>query len=406
MKVRILAVVLSFVVKADRSQAFVPMFTANVNLRRPMSDSDENGMDSLRNLLDSSWNSQSEGSVPMNLDSAATSAAESIMKAFENEQKAVFFVDLLLPQFDLSQGERMYDEVSAVELCISLARQLEGKTQIIVRNKKTVDNVSRVLEGRLQDMEQDDDEEGMDTIEDDKGGAYPTSGDEQAETEGGEPRYSSEDSVESFRSQLISSWDPLSESENTEAKSKNKEAKKRIDVVPAEQFRLASMLGDTEIKGGADMAASVLKAVAANGRPRKDEDTIIILSAISPEELVGVRALVSKYKATKRIVLVNCRLDPLPRELVDAKSVYSILPLTARQKTGDFVSGSSRSQPDKTLDPRVVVMKTYPKNWEVFVDVGEGFELAATCPASQFKKLPPMFWVAEKVKAFLVSSAG
>ena len=358
-----------------------------------MSESDsEGGVDALRKMLEASWNTQSMGVVPTSADSAASAAAESVLAAFEREKKAVFFVDVLLPQYDLAQGERMYDEVSAVDLCISLARQLEGKTEIVVRDARTVDVVSRVLDIREGNPDAFDDSEDSDDGRDDS---------RSEETNQGPIGKGDTNSVEDFRSQLMSSWDSAESDKDKTDKGPPRKRKKRSER-KAGQYRLTSLLGDTEIKIGPDMTEPILKAVSANAKPKDDEDTIIILSSISQQELVGVRALVGKYKASRRIVLVNCRFERLPRELVDAKTVYSILPLIARPKDPSDSIFSAGSRPTEDESPsKVVVMRRYPGDWEVYVDIGGGFELAATCPAARFQKLPPMDWIASSVKRFL-----
>ena len=164
------------------------------------------------------------------------------------------------------------------------------------------------------------------------------------------------------------------------------------------------MLGDAVgMRVGADMQRSVVEAVKANALPRHDEETIIILSAASPQELVGIRALVGQYQSTKNMILVNCRVTPLPRELVKAQTVYSILPLIAKptQAKPDPWSGQAGLKKDEP-SPKIVVMRRFPRDWEVFVDTGNGFDLAATAPASSVpQKGPSISWIVGAVKRYL-----
>ena len=92
----------------------------------------------------------------------------------------------------------------------------------------------------------------------------------------------------------------------------------------------------------------------------------------------------SQQRRRKRsVILVNCKLeDPLPRELSHANSV---MPLVARLSTSDTNLFQKNSDDNKASTERapplkVVVLRQYPRDWEVFVDDGStgSFELAAT----------------------------
>jgi len=118
--------------------------------------------------------------------------------------------------------------------------------------------------------------------------------------------------------------------------------------------------------------------------------------------MIAIRALAGQYKATKKIILVNCRLDsPLPRELIGAETVYSILPLIAKPQT----TTSRHNEPKKDDNPKVVVLRRYPRDWEVYVDMGDGFDLAASVPDSSVpgRQGPSMEWVSSAVKRYLQS---
>jgi hypothetical protein len=69
------------------------------------------------------------------------------------------------------------------------------------------------------------------------------------------------------------------------------------------------------------MMENVAEALRANALLEEEEENLIILSAISREEMIAVRILAAKYANQKSIVLVNCKLDPLPRELLGAQTV-------------------------------------------------------------------------------------
>jgi hypothetical protein len=380
---------------------------------------DDENMDSMRRLLEKSWNSESMGPIPTNAESAADSAAKSILEALDRKQIPLFFVDILLPQYDITQGDRLYDEVLAVEFCIALANRLEGKSVIVVKDQRTMDTVKRILDRREFGSSLsigDERENGQDDNEAQSGSSGVTNeveyfddfadfGAAGSPSTNLDPSFgssSSDNNLDLFRRQLMSSW----ESESISSDETQKDTK---GVPPAstkssvQRYRLASMMGSVDIKYGSDMMDKVAKAVSDNAQPKADEDTLIILSAISPQELIGIRGLVGKYKGEKKIVLVNCQLKPIPRELISAQTVYCILPLIARDKTIDRSSTDSGKLESDPPQPKIVVLKRYPRDWEVFVDIGDGFKLGATAPAGRYKKMPPMEWIAGAVKRYLQS---
>ncbi len=388
----------------------------------------------LRRQLESSWNIESMGSVPTNPESAADAAASSLLSAMSRSASgspsSIFLIDILLPSYDITQGTNLYDEVLATEFCIALAKFFKGKSMILMRDGKTLQTVNRILDMREKDRiaamtadavddEEDDDEEEDDEDDDelDDGAIRST---EFLDRVSAKPAAD----IDAFRQQLMSSWESgssrtdLNEGNGDDdipsPPAKPSQPKDQTSVraaeAPLKRHRLASMFGDAKIAKGPDMTDDAVRAIKANGKPHEDEETIIILSAVSPEEMVGIRGLVSTYGKTKTFVLVNCKINPLPRELIQAETVYSILPLIARPTVSDQnifgkeASTSSTSEPPK---PKVVVMRRYPRDWEVFVDVGRGFELAATAPTSQVdKKGPSMEWIAGCVKRHLQSRLG
>jgi hypothetical protein len=212
--------------------------------------------------------------------------------------------------------------------------------------------------------------------------------------------------VESFREQLMSGWDgvettteePLEPSTPEKASETPNPKEKETEEIPLKRYRLSSLFGSSNISQGAYMMENVAEALRANALLEEEEENLIILSAISREEMIAVRILAAKYANQKSIVLVNCKLDPLPRELLGAQTVYSILPLILRRKDDGQSSG------DKTSQPKVVVLRRYPKDWEVYMDVGSGFQLAATAPSNQRNERgPTMEWVDEVVRRYLES---
>jgi len=383
----------------------------------------------MRRLLEASWNVDTMGGVPTNVDNAADGAVEALNNAVERTKESLFYVDLLLPQYDIRQGSNLYDEVMAVEFCIALSNRMAGKTAIVVRDSKSVDTVSRILNARQRDLGRQRQEEetgnsadsssGEDKVVYDDFADFGLVGDgdddddDEADSDSAVPSLSTS-SVESFRDQLIAGWDNDDGVDDDDKVAKgvppaNAAAPAAPSPKAVEKYRLTSMLGSEKISSGADMTDDVVRAVKANAEPREDDDTIIILSAASKEEMIGVRGLVAKYEGKKKILLVNCNLNPPPRELMMAQTVYSIQPFIARPKVSEanlFGNQATPKQQDQP-SPKVVVMRRYPRDWEVFVDLGSGFELAQSVPPSQVdKKGPNMQFVASCVKRHMQSRLG
>lgn len=412
------------------------------SLHHLSSSSGNDDLEAMRRLLQSSWSADTMGSVPSDATAAANEAYASILSASENGQN-MFFVNLLLPSYDITKGQNLYDEVLAVEYCIALAKCLNGKTSIIVRDDKTLQVVGRVLDARerdaVDDDEVEDDEDDQEEEEEEdaefdddftgSGGNFdeniasedlsPPSTKESddfggtiGESQTNKPTTPTPESapivqdVDSFREQLMSKWDGGSIAD--EPKKSAPARKPRKDKPHAmKRYRLASFFGNQQISTGSVMMNDVIKAVRENALPTEDEETIIILSAASLEEMIAVRSLAAKYKGKKRIVMVNCNLTPLPKELAMAETVYSILPLIAQQKVSERdISGIQKLDDDQPAPPKIVVLRRYPRDWEVFVDVGKGFELAESTPAGSAgvdQKGPSMEWIGGVIKRFLQS---
>jgi hypothetical protein len=380
-------------------------------------------LDGLRSLLEASWNVQSMGVVPSSPEQAAEAAASALISALNRNQVPLFFVDILLPQYDITRGTNLYDEVRAVEFCIALAERLEGKSQIIVRDSKVLNVVNRIFNARegynsksrdmapsnvepvssREDARQDSEQNIVvydDFADFDLGSTVLDNAEKLTDVEK-PPSFSSdsEADLDLFRKKLASTW--TNDSVNQDEVREEERIQETREIENTEKFfRLTSMLGEASISSGSDMMDDVAKAVTANALPRDDEDTIIILSAVSKEEMLAVRAIASNYKGKKKIILVNAKLSVVPRELVQAQTVYSILPLIAAQRSG------GGSAPTGTPSPQVVVLRRYPRDWEVFVDIGKGFDLADTMtPETAGKQGPPMEWVASVVKRYLLSNA-
>jgi hypothetical protein len=363
------------------------------------SSSGNDETDALRKLLESSWNAECMGEVPSDAKAAAKEAFSAITRATENG-KDLFFVDLLLPSYDVTQGSKMYDELAAIEYCIALANCLKGKSSILVRDNQILRSVGNVLDARERDAAVEPIEEFEEEEDFDNFGSLGDSDASSALDSSPAPSPATSD-VDAFRQQLMVDWDGDSKditSETPKDSSASKPKPEKNMALPLKRYRLASMFGDALISTGGDMTGDVVQAVQVNAMLTEDEETIIILSAVSREEMVAVRCLVAKYEGKKRIIMVNCKLSPTPIELRMAETVYSVLPLIAQTTT---------TEPNNTPPPpKIVVMRRYPRDWEVFVDIGQGFQLADTTSADRVHKNgPPMDWVAGCVKRYLQSKS-
>ena len=344
---------------------------------------------SLRVALEESWNTSKMGRVPIDPEAAAKEAYSSILQAAGADGDAIeekdfmtgiFFVDLLLPSYDISQvveGTSLYDEVTAVEYCIALADCFKGKTEILVRDSNTVRTVTKVLKAREERERQE-----MEAVSDGDvvfGDGNFVDNSNEALGDASEGNDSNQD--DDFRKQLLASWNDDSDAPSEDgidlSPSKKSETVETLDD-PSKSYRLASLFGERNINQGADMASFVIEAVRENALAKDDEDNIIILSAVGADEMVAVRGLVAKYESQKKIIMVNCQFRPVPRELLAAETVYSVLPLAGRKKSND----GSDTREDESPPPKIVVLRRYPKDWEIFVDVGIGYELAETVSAN------------------------
>jgi hypothetical protein len=292
----------------------------------------------------------------------------------------------------------------------------------VVRDNKTIETVRRILDRREQAETKAAAaavaQTGSPTINKDN---IEDNDDEEEEEEDEDllaMDTTDKDDIDSFRAKLAAEWnledEPTRNTETQERRTSEYSQSNSVQKSTAtktttskQKYRLCSMLGEAVgIRSGPDMQKDVIESVKANALPREEEDTMIILSAASPPELVAIRALVAQYESSKKIVLVNCRTQPLPRELSKAQTVYSVLPLVGKPVAESKRNGPPARSKTMTTSPRIVVLRRFPRDWEIFVDTGTGFELAVTAPvASAQPKGPPMSWIVQKVQFYLSTKA-
>ena len=208
--------------------------------------------------------------------------------------------------------------------------------------------------------------------------------------------------VDSYRSMLMSSWEEDEDSQD------HKSSRADTDLSQSStsnKYSINSLFGDDNISRGPDMFDDVMSALDKSLRSNND-DILIIVSVFSKDEILALRRIIALFGDQKKIILFNCKLsDPVPREVITSEVVYSILPLVARESTSpqSFLGSNS---PSNNSPPKVLVMRRFPNDWEIFVDWKNGgtFELAES---GEFgRKGPSMDFIAGCVKRFLEFKIG
>ena len=125
-----------------------------------------------------------------------------------------------------------------------------------------------------------------------------------------------------------------------------------------------------------------------------EEDALIIISPYDTADVVAIRRTLARYGQTRTIVIVNSRMENIPREMDPAVLVYGILPLIARSKSND------NSVDESGL--KVVALKRFASDWGLYVDVyGDGFVEAegSPPPGGSDKDFPNPEWLAQRVQS-------
>ena len=242
-------------------------------------------------------------------------------------------------------------------------------------------------------------------------------------------KWTKEEEADEFRKKLMSSWESSSSEDNalvssttssSSAAASSEGSKVIIDGINSASHRLWSMVGD-ELNYDIDKSSSssssvvdtfndIIAAVDIHARLQTNEDAIIILSPYDTTDIVALRRILSRYATRTPIIIVNSRFDTNPTELDNALLVYGMLPLVA--KAVRKVSSSSRAEMEEddtttnTLGLRAVIMKRYPKDWTVYVDVnGDGFVEAMNdndrsgIGGGTTQSFPSPEWIAQRVQA-------
>ena len=328
------------------------------------SKEDDPRMEAMRKILESSWNGQEMGKVPSSPEKAAEAAAESVALAM-GKSNNVLMIDLRLPSYDITEGPRLYDKKAVYDFCTTLSTELQNrklitKSLILVRNddeRRETDRMSEV--SAKAKAVNDSDDEIMDDLE------------------------VSQDVAE-FRKRLMNAWDTPGNDRPRSDQSRTK---------PTSSHRLWSMVGNENITPGSDMFDKVIAAVDTHARldVSEQEDALIIISPYDTADVIAVRRILARYGQTRTIIIVNSRMETLPIEMNNAILVYGIMPLVAQS-----TSNNVEVQNDEA-GLRVVVMKRFPKDFTLYIDVnGDGFVKVNEKVSKEF---PTSQWIAQNVQA-------
>jgi hypothetical protein len=302
-----------------------------------------------------------------------------------------------------------------VELAHRMAQiGLVRKSLLLVRNGRECEEIQRVLSRRRRQRKSINNDEYENDDDDDEDNLLR--------------KWTKEDEADEFRKKLMSLWESSSYEDNalvsstsSDSKSDSSEGSKVIiDDINSASHRLWSMVGNELNKSDIDKSSSssvvdtfndIIAAVDIHARLQTNEDAIIILSPYDTTDIVALRRILSRYGQTPRstpIIIVNSRFDTNPTELDNALLVYGMLPLVA--KAVRKVSSRAEMEEDDTSTNtpglRAVIMKRYPKDWTVYVDVnGDGFveakndEDRSGIGGGTTQSFPSPEWIAQRVQA-------
>ena len=385
-------------------------------------------LSAMRSILESSWDASSMGDVPSDPASAARAAAECVSNAMSSNINVVI-VDLRLPSYDVLEGRRAYDAVAVYDFGVALsdemrARGLVRKCLLLARNGGEADEIGRAVESRRRR----------------RGGTKTTT--TKGTTEGGvvDPPLATDngtmtEEADEFRRRLMSSWTSNVPSSalptaSSSAKSPDEggndgDGPRTTAAVPpsSPSHRLWSTVGrdldDDDGAGGGGMGGllgpdafdRILSAADANARLAPDEDALMILSPYDGTDVVALRRVLARYGRSRTIVIVNPRFETDPGEMDGAVLVYGMLPLVAAsRKNADAGGGGGRGGSGGGgggTGLRAVVMKRFPRDWAVFVDVhGDGFVEAegggvvgTLDGGGSERRFPSPEWIARRVQS-------
>jgi hypothetical protein len=390
------------------------------------------------------------GNVPTTPRQAAIASVNCISNAILSNNN-ILMVDVRLPSYDITEGMQYYDPCAVYDLATFMAEEMQqkklvNKCLILVRDENQRVEILKNREVQRQSKRE----------EDGSIMAKPTTalGEEDADIDmweiSEEPNNNNIDDLDDFRKKLISSWISTGSDNNSDKDEDNDDndstkilsekkppspsppvgKKSVVDSNPnfssssinLDSHRLWSMIGNEDISSDDDAFHRIISAVDSNARLLDDEDAIIILSPYTTNDMIAIRRILARYCGQsslrcKTVILVNSRLEVIPKEMDSAVFVYGMLPLVARakqqqQKKTNYMDSRGEVENDNDDEPpglKAVAMKRYPNDWTVYVDVsGDGFVEATKnnrmatgvgVGVSSSNHFPSPEWIAMRVQA-------
>lgn len=376
------------------------------------SSSSNNNIDIMRQLLENVWNKSTMGEIPTTPDNAVYECVQALRRYYKNSDThdRLFYIDILLPQYDIEyNNNKVYDEILITEFCIQFIQQLQVPTfknsVVLYKDHNTVQSIQRIINARynnkIENNSIDNDNVKQQLFETNNivGGAeeevrnddifYSDFDDLAVVDEENDNSNSSNDDIDTFRKSLIQSWSSDKENnginENDAKKSISNNNPNEEQLLPALSqqqpdegplYRILSLFNkDVQISNGVDMEEDVINALKLNDNllsVLQGSDLVIFVSSMTKEEMIAIRAILMKYTNIKMILFMNCKID-LPYDVLRRYPkpiiLYSILPLIGQIKTS-LNENINLTTKQKQIQPKIVVLRRYPNDWEVYVDLG------------------------------------
>ena len=454
------------IIERPKGSAKLPRVFA---LKASSSNKDENGEDDIRNsmrfLLEKSWNENTMGIVPKSPEMAAQAAAKSVYEAMCDE-KRILLVDIHMSDYDISCGEQSYDETLAVEFCVKLAQELkdlrseDADVPIVLKNERSRRVVERILNARLETVavEEEEDIPSKSMLEED-GNDVDENDDSNQENEVS-PEQNDDEDIDAFRRQLMSNWES-SEGSVDQDDDLNKEDSSD-DVLIFNDFDDFEGASDQFFQTQeADTPASINEDVVSKDSNEVDSESIHSRDNVSDGSGV-INSKNDKSKGYRLISLlgdtrvrensadildtVNNAVDEAAIREIEDDDVAIILSSSSKEemlavrrlvsmhgfdKTLIFVNAKldpipielvrakyvvsysfmpliAQNQDDPDASIKIVVLRRYPARWEIYIDAGveygdDGFQFVESIPEYEClgSQGPPTQYILNQISKYM-----
>jgi len=294
---------------------------------------------SARELLGLSFNSDPKGSVPLDPLSVATEAVDALKDAIKKDAtQKLFMIEIKLPLYNAVEGDDSNDQTVVMEFAKSLSDEMMKAKEVVGDDG----NVPILVMD--EDMERKMRQEvGLNLNSEDKRK-------EEVMINSDSRKDTSSNDID--RQQLFSAWESTDVDDDT------------CSSTPDISCRISSIFGNNQIRNGPDMFDDVCSIVDTNLKSfiQATDRVILILLPTSTPDMVACRRIIGLNRGKNKIIFINSKLDPLPRELLNAETVYSISALVAKA-----LRSNSNDMEKAPIEPKVVVMRRYPRDWELYI---------------------------------------